>query len=404
MPATATQKPATQYNHLTGVFVESRNPLGNGTVDTENHVVRNVKLIGFESKNGRLYPPRVLEAAKEKYEGTKVNIDHPSTGDPNTPRGYGDRFGAIKNVQYVEGEGLFGDFHYNPRHPIANQFIYDAQHNPSALGFSHNATLRVANKKQDGKTVIEEILNVRSMDLVADPATTTSLFESMETNTMEPGTEPTPAPMEPSAGGDAKSQIKAAFKQMVNAAIDDESLDAKATLSKIRDILKSQEKLLGMATKEMSGGDGGDDDEGKEKMAEENFNLRSQNIELQNELKTFRAEKALEGKRTAITEEFKAAGLDPTNPIHLTEHFTNVLLGIEEASDRQEAIEDRAAAIFGRQKTRQGGDGGQGNGDTSKANNQPPTKPQYSVPASQVATATESYEPKNLKKTLTGRR
>lgn len=400
LTATAPKQPANQYNHLTGVFVESQNPLADGSVDTENHIVRNVKLIGFESKNGRLYPPRVLEAAKSKYENTKVNIDHPASGDPNTPRGYGDRFGAIKNVRYVEGKGLFGDFHYNPRHPIANQFIYDAQHNPSALGFSHNAVLRTAKQKQDGRTVIEEILQVKSMDLVADPATTTSLFESLENNTMEPGTEPTPAAMEPGADGDTNSQFKAAFKQMINAAIDNESLDTKATLNKIRDILKSQEKLLGMATKEMSGGDGGDDDEeGKNKMAEESAGLRSRITELELQLAKYQQAELLEQKREAITEELKAAGLNPDDPFDLTEKFTTQLLACEEADERKALIEDRAAAIFGRKQPRK--DGGQGNGVPSNSANS--NKPQYSVPASEVATAVESYQPKNLKKTLTRR-
>lgn len=38
---------------------------------------------------------------------------------------------------------------------------------------------------------------------------------------------------------------KAAFRQMVAAAFDDESLDMKATLKQIAEILKTQEKLMG---------------------------------------------------------------------------------------------------------------------------------------------------------------
>lgn len=46
-------------------------------VDRDSGVIRGVKLIGFESKNGRTYPPSVLKGAVHLYEGAKVNIDHP---------------------------------------------------------------------------------------------------------------------------------------------------------------------------------------------------------------------------------------------------------------------------------------------------------------------------------------
>ena len=129
----------------------------------------------------------MLAAAVEKYEGAKVNINHPLGNDPAQPRAYQDRFGVIRRARFVEGQGIFGDCHFNPQHPQAAQVCWDAVHHPGALGFSHNALLRLG-PLSDGKQIIEEILDVRSMDLVADPATTTSLFEQLqpqETN-MEP--------------------------------------------------------------------------------------------------------------------------------------------------------------------------------------------------------------------------
>ena len=51
---------------------------GSGAVvDAENSVIRGVKLIGFESKNGRSYPAKTLRAAVQHYEGVSVNVDHP---------------------------------------------------------------------------------------------------------------------------------------------------------------------------------------------------------------------------------------------------------------------------------------------------------------------------------------
>lgn len=145
--------------------------------DTENSVIRGVKLIGFESRNNRTYLPNALRSAVPHYEGVKVNLDHPAK--PQDPRSVKDRIGVIRSARFVEGQGVFGDFHYNPKHPAAEQVVWDAENNPSALGFSHNANLQVSRK--NGKQVVEAIAGVRSADLVADPATTGGFFESEQT-------------------------------------------------------------------------------------------------------------------------------------------------------------------------------------------------------------------------------
>lgn len=151
-------------------------------VDAAAGVIRGVKLIGLESKNRRRYPAAVLRSAAPLYEGAKVNVNHPD-GDPLSARGYEDRIGSIRNVRATE-QGLYGDFHFNPKHRLADQVLWDAQHNPAAVGFSHNATLRMTGDKRGGK-VVEEIVAVRSVDLVADPATTSSIFENANGLTAE---------------------------------------------------------------------------------------------------------------------------------------------------------------------------------------------------------------------------
>src|SRR5690606_5268261 len=111
------------------------------SVDAAAGIIRGVKLIGLESKNGRLYPAKVLREAARLYEGAKVNVNHPSGRNPLGERAYEDRLGVIRAVQ-VRESGLYGDLHYNPKHRIAEQLAWDAQHNPDVLGLSHNATLR----------------------------------------------------------------------------------------------------------------------------------------------------------------------------------------------------------------------------------------------------------------------
>ena len=144
-------------------------------VDRAASVIRGVKLLGIESRNGRKYLPAALSAAAGLYEGAKVNINHPK-GHPLSARDYQDRLGAIRSVAVRGGVGLFGDLHFNPKHALAEQLMWDAEHAPENLGLSHNVEARTA--RQGNETVVEAILKVQSVDLVADPATTRSLFES----------------------------------------------------------------------------------------------------------------------------------------------------------------------------------------------------------------------------------
>ncbi len=152
-------------------------------VDRDKSVIRGIKILGLESKNGRSYSPAGIKAAMSLYEGVRVNVNHPAKGETNKPRSYADRMGSIKNVSFVEGQGLFGDYHLNPKHKLADQLLWDAENAPENVGFSHNAEGRCA--KRDGKTVVESIISVTSVDLVADPATTRGLYESETTEIEE---------------------------------------------------------------------------------------------------------------------------------------------------------------------------------------------------------------------------
>lgn len=317
--ATATQ----QEDHQVITIVETLS--GDSRVDRENGVIRNVKLIGFHSKNGRRYPPGVLKAAVHLYENAKVNIDHPD-GSPVKVRKYGDRLGVIRSARFLESSGIYGDFHFNPKHPAAEQICWDAENNPEALGFSHNALLRVGPVKQ-GQQVIEEIVNIRSMDLVADPATTTSLFESE-------------LPMDPAAPADPTitspgEAIKSAFKQMIVAAVDDTSLDMKATMTKIKEIMKAQEKLMG----------GSGEDSPEQTPTEESVQLKQQVGLLQQQIEQFQAKE----KEAQLVESIDAAltkvGLDAKNPAHVSELFSKQLLATEDEKQRDEMIADRAALV-----------------------------------------------------------
>ncbi|MCE9548182.1 MAG: hypothetical protein K8T25_22130, partial [Planctomycetia bacterium] len=147
----------------------------NPRFDRELGLLSGVKILGVRSQNGRVYRPEALAAAVGLYEGAKVNVNHPK-GHPRSPRDYQERIGSIRNVALRPGEGLFGDFHFNPRHALAEQLLWDATHAPENVGFSHNVEARVA--RHDDQVMVEAITRVHSVDLVADPATTAGLFEA----------------------------------------------------------------------------------------------------------------------------------------------------------------------------------------------------------------------------------
>lgn len=139
-------------------------------VDRDAGIIRDVMILGQRSANGRTYTADAMYAAAKLYEGVSVYIDHQSEGR----RSYRDKIGWLTAVSYRDG-ALRGDLRINPAHPLASQLLWDAEHHPSAVGLSHDAEGRVV--ARDGQTIVEAIESVRSVDLVAEPATTSSLYE-----------------------------------------------------------------------------------------------------------------------------------------------------------------------------------------------------------------------------------
>lgn len=145
-------------------------------IDGRRGVIRGVKILGVRSKNGRRYEKDALRNAASLYENAKVNVNH-ARGENERPRDYQDRIGVVRNVQFQE-EGLFADFHFNPKHALAEQLLWDAEHASENVGFSHNVRAKVA--RSGDETIVKSIVSVQSVDLVADPATTQGLFEEVD--------------------------------------------------------------------------------------------------------------------------------------------------------------------------------------------------------------------------------
>ncbi len=191
------------------------------TVDTESGVIRGVKVIGCKSINNRRYPAETLAKAIPMYEGIGVYADHPGRNEQNADRSFDRKFAWLQSVKQDADGGLSGDLHYLTTDPRGPKLAESAARRPDLFGLSHNAEGKT--KMQDGTLVITEITKVNSVDVVTDPATTQTLFESEAiVETVTPVTE--------------------AFETDVSAVIADESADTAGRIAKVMEICKSYSK------------------------------------------------------------------------------------------------------------------------------------------------------------------
>ncbi len=231
-------------------------------VDETAGVIRQVKLLGLDSpSHKRRYERAAVAKAAKLYEGRPVNLNHAIGREARVE----DRFGWIEGVSLRE-DGLYGDLHYLTKDGRAGAIVEAAKRRPDLFGLSHNS--RGYCKQEKGIDVVYEIAEVRSVDLVADPGTTKSLFESesamsvatiadvlesadkadpivkLLTALVEEDMVPSTAEVPMPSGGDVKGAIKSALRSAIMAAFDDDSLDAKATVAKIKQIVMMQDKLM----------------------------------------------------------------------------------------------------------------------------------------------------------------
>lgn len=164
-----------------------------GRVDRENNTINGVLLVGIgesvnkiqESQSKRkfayTYPESTLMEAAPKYEGVPVYIDHLQEG--KTRRNLGSKFGKVVNARFKEGKGVLGDIRFNPKHVLAEQILWAAENMPDELGCSHTANGNIG--RNSSGLFVESIISVASVDLVAESATTTTLFEGVIADTIK---------------------------------------------------------------------------------------------------------------------------------------------------------------------------------------------------------------------------
>jgi hypothetical protein len=145
-------------------------------VDCDSGYVYGVKLLGPKSKNGRVYLPEAMREATPLYNGRKVFLNHPKRNEAGEDRSIQDWVGVIKNACYKPDEGIFGDIVLRKQSPHYAAIIEAATTFANSFGCSHVADGDSAFR--NGVEVVHRITDVRSVDLVCEPATTQGLFES----------------------------------------------------------------------------------------------------------------------------------------------------------------------------------------------------------------------------------
>jgi len=257
------------------------------SIDEAAGVIRGVKIIGTSSRNGRTYPPDVLRKAAPLYEGAMVNMNHREPGSGKGARVAEDRFGTLSAVSYREGKspGLYGDMHYFKSHDMAGR-VAEAQRRPelrNTFGLSHDADGE--GRQTGGGFLVEKITKVHSVDVVSDPATNRSFFESVQLRTirlselvanlpadskakalmkqkmdqkvLDPNTEIEADPnQDPAADPEQAPEeaVDAAFRAEVVKAFDDEALDSAGRSSRIDGILKAHDEVKDTMAKAANNG------------------------------------------------------------------------------------------------------------------------------------------------------
>lgn len=144
-----------------------------GEADKENHVFRNVAVLGSHSRNGRRYTNAALQSAARVFEGTRVFLNHrEQQGTRTKPHDVRDYVGRLTGL-HVDGDlvrarelTVVNESHW----PLLTSIDKD----PKAFGLSIDGEGKMK------KNEVTEVTAGRSVDLVSDPATVRGLFEEID--------------------------------------------------------------------------------------------------------------------------------------------------------------------------------------------------------------------------------
>lgn len=339
-------------------------------VDRAAGIIYGVKVLGLESANGRRYLPEAAAKARRLYEGASVRRNHPKR--PDDSRDVEEVFGWLESVEVGPGGGLWANLHVlNPKTEFAESVFLAAEKNPKLFGLSHNA--QGQGETVDGVFVVSEIVEVRSVDLVADPATTGGLFESrQQRRTMklkdwlecpalkkldqgkraklrklwEAYGEEEMAEPEESVGTDPDEALKTGFRSACSAVLDSEDMDATAKVARLKELLSAHEKL---STKKEEKGKPG---EGEEVEEEEDEDVEEDCDKDKMESKKVKTRLRELERKDRARDLCEAAGVVPSKAL------LKALMGLSSEADCKELIEEHKGKPAQKTKPRSGATGG----------------------------------------------
>jgi len=142
-------------------------------LDAEARVVRDVAVLGPESRNGRRYSDEALADAARVFEGAKVFANHRAPGSAHDVRDY---IGRLEGLRVEDAKVRARELR------VLNESYWPlvaiAERDPEAFGLSIEADVEIA----PGPTpVVRRVLRAYSVDLVSEPATNAGLFEGVVT-------------------------------------------------------------------------------------------------------------------------------------------------------------------------------------------------------------------------------
>ena len=274
-------------------------------IDDDAKVIRNVILCGNESKNGYAYPPECfknLDHVVSLYEGRPVCINH-NLENPGV-RDVRDVAGFLRNVRFEAGKPV-GDIEVESAINCGVDLMALAKKGRKGIGMSHTARCKMS---RDKKTV-ELVEAVLTVDVVVNPATTTTFFEQEQDMELE--------------------QLKAELATVT------------AECAVLKHELDSAKKLVDGHKSE------------SDKLLIEVTTLRADLQEVKPKLEKFEQEAKAAADKLAIEAQLVLAGLDVKDTLVVSEQFITVLLSAG-PEDRTKIIDDRKALIEGASKNDRG--------------------------------------------------